>query len=158
MRNIAMASAIFVLAAANAAAGPRSSEIDCLAQNIFMEAQGESYMGKMAVAHVTINRAHKERTTICRSLQRPGSYFWVTRGTGGAWHRARATEKDQIREVARTAIERPYTDLTNGATHFHHRRLRMGWTRQMERVGTIDNHTFWRDPNYMELAEARGGR
>lgn len=159
MKKIMTATAICVLIATNAAANPshssRPNDVDCLAQNIFMEARGESYMSKMAVAHVTINRARKERTSICRSLQRPGSYSWVTQGTGGAWHRASRAEKDRIREVARTAIERPCTDPTNGATHFHHRRLRMDWTRSMERMGTIDNHTFWRDPRYAELAEAR---
>ncbi|MCX7592424.1 MAG: cell wall hydrolase [Fischerella sp.] len=48
------------------AASPQ--EIQCLAENIYYEARGESLLGKIAVAQVTINRAYNHRwpSSVCK--------------------------------------------------------------------------------------------
>lgn len=42
-------------------------ELQCLAKNIYHEARGESKAGKLAVAHVTLNRVHSSKfpNTVC---------------------------------------------------------------------------------------------
>ena len=51
---------------------PSESDIDedelhCLAKNVYHEARGESKAGKLAVAHVTLNRVHSDEfpDTVC---------------------------------------------------------------------------------------------
>ena len=42
-------------------------EIECLAHNVYFEASGESFQGKLAVAQVTMNRLNttKKRNSVC---------------------------------------------------------------------------------------------
>jgi spore germination cell wall hydrolase CwlJ-like protein len=53
-----------------------NKEVDCLAKNIYYEAGGESYEGKLAVAQVTINRTNDARypKTICGVVYQKTSY------------------------------------------------------------------------------------
>lgn len=57
-----------------------STELDCLAKNIYHEARGESRKGQIAVAHVTLNRVHSSKfpNTICGVVhQAVYSKWWL---------------------------------------------------------------------------------
>lgn len=56
------------------------AELDCLAKNIYHEARGESREGKIAVAHVTMNRVNSKRfpNTVCGVVhQAVYSTWWL---------------------------------------------------------------------------------
>ena len=56
------------------------AELDCLAKNIYHEARGESDAGKLAVAHVTLNRVNSDRfpDTVCGVVhQAVYSKWWL---------------------------------------------------------------------------------
>lgn len=49
----------------------------CLALNIYHESRGEPYDGQIAVAHVTINRSKKNKTTICQEVYKKKQFSWT---------------------------------------------------------------------------------
>ena len=59
-----------------------SSETLCLAKNVYWEAKGEPFAGKLAVAYVTLARAHDNRPgwggeTICGVVYSPDQFSWT---------------------------------------------------------------------------------
>lgn len=54
-------------------------DLKCLARNIYYEAGTESKMGKLAVAHVTINRLKTKYwgNTICKVVYSPAQFSWT---------------------------------------------------------------------------------
>lgn len=60
------------------------AELDCLAKNIYHEARGESREGKLAVAHVTMNRVHSNRfpDTVCGVVHQAvySKWWWEEKG------------------------------------------------------------------------------
>ena len=55
-------------------------ELQCLAKNIYHEARGENKLGKLAVAHVTLNRVHSDKfpDTVCGVVyQARYSRWWL---------------------------------------------------------------------------------
>jgi len=65
--------------AAHIQAAKLDQETHCLAQNVYHEARGESWHGKMAVALVTLNRTEHWRfpKTICKVVYQPGQFTWT---------------------------------------------------------------------------------
>ena len=64
---------------AHAQLPPGTSEVDCLARNIYHEARGESNLGQRAVAWVTLNRAAHASFPegICNVVNQPHQFSWV---------------------------------------------------------------------------------
>ena len=52
-------------------------EIDCLARNIFFEARGEEFWGRLAVAAVTLNRSNKYDVSICKVVHEKHQFSWT---------------------------------------------------------------------------------
>jgi spore germination cell wall hydrolase CwlJ-like protein len=144
------------------------AELECMAMNVFHEARGESFQGKLAVAHVTMNRVRHEAypNTIC------GVVFQAQRDHRGnpirnrcqfSWHcngrsdevplydrRGRplsinkAAWQDSL-DASRIAITEDVYDLTHGATHYFNPNLAQPfWSAHYEHVTQIDNHSFYR--------------
>lgn len=108
-----------------------SGEVDCLANAIHHEARGESYLGKVAVAHTIINRVHSHRypNTICRVVNQSGQF------TG---YRLYSVIPQETRNIANKVLSGSSVDPTNGALYFH---VYTGRGR-----GTIiGNHIFYRN-------------
>lgn len=74
------AGALSIIAALVLSAGPghagnnHSSELDCLALNIYFEARGEPLQGKLAVGYVVINRVGDKEfpANVCQVVQQGG--------------------------------------------------------------------------------------
>jgi spore germination cell wall hydrolase CwlJ-like protein len=123
-------------------------ELNCLAENIYHEAAGESLAGKMAVGLVTLNRVRsgKFAKTICGVVnQRVGGscqFSWrcepklVTRNNQ-QW-------RDSWR-IATYLMTIPAFDITAGATYFHNQSVKPNW-KNLNKTGRIDNHTFYSRP------------
>ena len=123
-------------------------ELNCLAENIYHEAAGESLAGKMAVGLVTLNRVRsgKFAKTVCGVVnQRVGGscqFSWrcepglVTRNNQqwrDSWH------------IATYLMTVPAFDITAGATYFHNQSVKPNW-KNLNKTGRIDNHTFYSRP------------
>lgn len=91
-------------------------ELNCLALNIHHEASGESKLGKIAVANVTINRtkSNKFPSTICAVVKQPRQFSWV-----GVKHHSIKKIPAETYQLAIDILDGKYKDVTRGALYFH---------------------------------------
>jgi len=127
-----------------------------IAQTVVLEAEGEPYQGKLAVAYVIMNRAVRGRKTVSEVIYDPYDFSaYNTRG-------GRATALGNINDLHWRASERAAAsayfglekDPTKGATHYLNveltKKIRSNgqlplWVREMKELVTIGLHTFYRE-------------
>jgi len=127
----------------------------CLALNIYYEAGREPEEGKLAVAHVTMNRVNdpsfpqsvcgvvkqrthrvegEEKITICqfswycepnKKIPPSNNPYWV-----------------DAKQIAKDVLEGKTDDPTKGALYFHATRVKPNW-KHLKRVKQIGNHIFY---------------
>jgi len=153
VRTILMAtvvgSALTISAPSNPAeAAADSSEVTCLAENVYYEARGEGATGMVAVAAVALNRAMATGRSVCSVVyERSGAgcqFSWTCNGT----RRRGPKEAESWRQaltVARLALkeEGSHPDPTRGAMYFN----TCGSASQGQRIGA---HCFRRGSGYPE--------
>ena len=146
-------------------------EVMCLATNIYHEARGERRAGKIAVAHVTINRVwhHRYPNTVCDVVY-DAKYYVNWKGNRVprrhqcqfSWYcdgesddivlvdkdnniiepNIRAWQESLM--IARGTLEGIYADNTGGATHYFNPSLAdPHWQEVYDQVAEVDNHTFY---------------
>lgn len=126
-------------------ATPLDAELRCLAGAVYFEARGEALDGQLAVAQVIINRTEDGRfpRSYCGVVRQKGQFSFM-RGhrmpqapTGSAaWDRAVA--------IAQIAHQGLWQSEAGGATFFHARHVRPGWSQSKTRLAQIDTHIFYR--------------
>jgi spore germination cell wall hydrolase CwlJ-like protein len=126
------------------------AEWQCLTEALYFEARGESLKGQIAVAEVILNRVD--------SPLYPGSVCGVVKQRGGGGcqfsyvcdgRADRMREKgaaDLAGRIARAMLDGAPRLLTDGATHFHTRAVRPGWSRRFDQTASIGAHVFYRHP------------
>lgn len=119
-----------------------SQELVCLAKNIYYEARGESYRGKLAVAQVTLNRVDNinYQNTICKVVYAPNQFSWtkdkaVKHPQGPAWLEAL--------ELANSIIENGVALPGFRALYFHNHTVLPTWSKTKQRIAQIGNHVFY---------------
>ena len=149
-------------------------ELYCLAMNIYFEAKSEPIAGQYAVADVVLNRVNDTRypNSICEVvLQGPVRESWKTKKDpdlpkeerkfnpvkhkcqfswycdgkadkvrdGDAWRKAQ--------EIAyRIVNESKFRGVTESSTHYHATYVSPKWAPQLDLVGRIGTHIFYRWP------------
>lgn len=134
------------------------AERDCLAQNIYHEAMGESELGQRAVAYATINRTKDERysPSICgvvhqavtdangKPLKNKCQFSWYCDG-----------KPDEIKDLeayskalaVATIVINTYGnsfDPTMGATMYHTDDVKPEWRKSFSKTTEIENHIFYK--------------
>ena len=124
-------------------------QLNCLAQNIYHEARGESYRGKVAVANVTMNRVRSKKFpgTICGVVKQAVysrwwkehhnknvpvrhmcQFSWYCDGksdsvlltdSNGTVIKANMDAWQDSLEIAKLALLGDLSDITAGATHYY---------------------------------------
>ncbi len=128
--------------------------ITCLARSVYWEARGESQAAMEAVASVVMNRLGHSGfpDTVCgvvKGGRETGTcqFSWWCDGRPDT---AQETEGYELaKEVARKALNRQLADRTQGATYFHHKRVRPAWSKIFTRTTTVGGHRFYK-PNEPE--------
>jgi spore germination cell wall hydrolase CwlJ-like protein len=126
------------------------AEWQCLTEALYFEARGESLDGQIAVAEVILNRKD--------SGLYPGTVCGVVkqRGGGGCQFSYVCDGKKKMRErdaadlagrIARAMLDGAPRLLTDGATHFHTRHVRPGWSKRFAHTTSIGAHLFYRQPS-----------
>ena len=133
-----------------------TSDIECLAKNIYYEARGESEHGMIAVGMVTINRSKDSRfsKTICGVVSQSfvsdtGEKFcqfsWVCELTlsakpvGSRWG-----DSLSIARMLLNGGHIHHEDLVEGAKYFHASNARPSWRKNKIKVAEIGNHVFYK--------------
>ena len=134
-------------------------ESQCLALNIFFEAAVESTAGKLAVAHVTLNRVKSNNypNSICEVVKEGIHYSnglpkrnrcqfsWYCDGKGDIPKQGRLWNESL--DLAQYVVERKddLRDITDGATHYHATYIDAPrWTARKKVTTSIDQHIFYR--------------
>jgi spore germination cell wall hydrolase CwlJ-like protein len=122
---------------------------DCLRKAIYFEARGEGIKGEFAVAEVVLNRVDSPLfpSTVCNVVQASGrgacAFSWVCDGYSDTMRDA--VSADRAGRIAWAMLQpgapRP---LTGGATYFHTRHVRPGWSRDVVQTASIGSHLFFR--------------
>ncbi len=134
----------------------------CLAQNIYFEAGNQPFIGRYAVANVTLNRVNDLQfpNTVCEVVYQTKEYTksWKTgelipkRGKCQfSWYCDGKVDEPQdsvtwiesIR-IADMALQSSNFDVTEGALWYHADYVHPYWADHLERVVTIEDHIFYK--------------
>lgn len=125
------------------------AEWQCLTEALYFEARGESLEGQIAVAEVILNRVDSPLypRTVCGVVKQRvgGSCQFSYVCTGKTRMRERASA-DLAGRIARAMLDGAPRLLTEGATHFHTRGVKPGWSKRFPRTAAIGAHYFYRQP------------
>jgi len=129
-------------------------QADLLARCIWGEARGEPIRGKLAVAHVVLNRV-KARSyfgkTITEVILSPWQFSCFNENDPNLAKILGLSSKDPdlayCRAVADMALLTGSPDPTGGATHYHAAQVTPLWaeSNQMVFLWRIGNHLFYRE-------------
>jgi spore germination cell wall hydrolase CwlJ-like protein len=130
----------------------RQTQLDCLARNIYHEAGGEPFEGKVAVAQVTINRAESGQFPgdICRVVYQKNIVYEKVL-CQFSWYCEQASVKKPMNgpvytesmEVAKKVLLEGFRlPSIKDALYFHGDYINPGWTR--ERVAHVGRHIFYK--------------
>ena len=118
-----------------------NKEFDCHAKNIYYEARGEGYIGKIAVAQITFNRAEtgKWGYSFCNVVHARKQFSWTNKKQnppkGADWYMAKDAAKSFVRGVRVTPLQ--------DGNHYHASYVKPYWSGSMQKVGTIGRHIFY---------------
>ena len=149
------------------------NQMHCLATNIYHEARGESFAGKVAVGNVTLNRVNHPRypNTICDVVYQANlrenwkgnlvpirhkcQFSWycdgksddiVLKTESGIIIKPHMIAWEQSLDIASKIIQEELADITHGSTHYYNRDLAdPHWANHLARVVDIDNHSFHKE-------------
>jgi len=132
-------------------------EMWCMAQNIYYEARGSNRADRISVADVVLNRVNDSRypSTVC-SVVRQGmkhadgsmkrnkcQFSWYCDGKSD-W----PADLDAWVDAQMIAYSIMFLNegrgLTEGATHYHATYVKPSWARDLQLVGRIGVHIFYR--------------
>ncbi|MCU0827269.1 MAG: cell wall hydrolase [Tabrizicola sp.] len=125
------------------------AEWQCLTEAVYFEARGESLAGQIAVAEVILNRVDSPLYpgTVCGVVkQRGGGGCQFSYVCNGKTRMREAAAADLAGRVARAMLDGAPRLLTDGATHFHTRHVRPGWSKRFDHTASIGAHLFYRQP------------
>ena len=130
----------------------RDKQLDCLAKNIYHEAKGEPFEGKVAVAQVTINRATSGQfpSDICKVVYQKNvvyekvlcQFSWYCDQATAAKPKNTAAYKECQIVARQVLLEEFRLPSLNKALYFHATHINPGWKK--EKVATIGNHVFYK--------------
>ena len=118
---------------------------DLLVRTVFGEAEGETALGRQAVAHVALNRAKQQGKPVGEVVMAPRQFDGLTGKTRGkraqSIKRTSAGYKEAAKAVdAALAAE---VDPTKGSTHFHHVNITPRWAEGKTPTIIIGKHAFY---------------
>ena len=140
-----------------------SNEVSCLALTIYFEARGEPDVGKLAVAHVVMNRVQDRRfpDSVCRVVQQGGEqtryrcqFTWWCDGLSDRPRNLRMWETSQ--KLAQEVYWGGSEDPTQGALWYHADYVAPTWAQVYRRTSQIGRHIFYEPAQTkQELVERR---
>ena len=142
-------------------ASDANNEIFCMAQNIYFEAGNQPFIGRFAVANVTLNRVNDLQfpNTICEVVYQSAAYkkSWTgeiipKRGMCQfSWYCDGKSDepKDSVTwiesiRIADLALQSSNFDVTEGALWYHADYIHPYWADHLEYVVQIENHIFYK--------------
>jgi N-acetylmuramoyl-L-alanine amidase len=125
------------------------ADIETMIRTVHGEARGESLLGKIAVAHVILNRAKKGGwwgNTVAGVCKMPWQFSCWNENDPNRAKIMRATppELAECAEAAALALSGIWADPTNGACHYMVKGTKATWAEGREPDLQIGAHVFYR--------------
>ena len=130
----------------------RNKQLDCLAKNIYYEAGGEPFEGKVAVAQVTINRAESGQfpNAICKVVYQKNivyekvlcQFSWYCENASAMKPKNAAMFKESEMVARQVLLENFRLPSLKHALYFHATHINPKWNR--EKVAQIGGHVFYK--------------
>lgn len=130
----------------------RNKQLECLARNIYYEAGGEPFEGKVAVAQVTINRANSGKfpSDICRVIYQKNviydkvvcQFSWYCESPAGLKPKNTAVYREAEIVAKQVLLEGFRLPSLTQALYFHAKHINPKWDK--ERVAVIGGHIFYK--------------
>ena len=123
-----------------------------LTATVAMEAEGEPYRGKLAVAYVVMNRTERYSQTLDQVILKPFAFSaWNTRGRKHRLQEIPNSAWLNSEKAASSAYYKIELDPTLGATHYLNievtKRMRGGtlpaWVKKLRYLISIGDHSFY---------------
>lgn len=155
MKSVFLAAlAAFTCFFSSTASAGLEKEIECLARNIYFEARGESFIGKMAVAQVSINRSKDQRfpNTICSVVKQTTNkngrvvcqFSWYCTNKRYVKIPPDSRQYLESEAIARLVLVMGIRIPSfNDALYFHAKHVNPNWGKT--HVATVGNHIFYAD-------------
>jgi spore germination cell wall hydrolase CwlJ-like protein len=124
-------------------------ELLLLVLTIYLEAEGESFAGKQAVANVIYNRHIQNNKTITEVILKP-KQFSCWNDSDYVLMRLRKIDKNKLIDSFKASLLLK-DDITNIATHYTRVEIRRKWMRRKTKTLILGNHKF------MKRKEKKGG-
>ena len=131
----------------------RERQLDCLAKNIYYEAGGESFEGKVAVAQVTMNRSESGRfpKDICGVVYQKNviyekvvcQFSWYCQNGGKTIVKNKAAYDESYEVAKKVLLEGFRLDSLKKAMYYHADYVSPGWGKPM--VAKIGRHIFYKE-------------
>jgi spore germination cell wall hydrolase CwlJ-like protein len=125
----------------------------CLSEVLYFEARSETEAGQVGVAEVIYHRlaSGKHGATICAVIYEGAdqTFCQFTFACDGSLDRPKAADSWRAAQVLAARImtgQAQAPQALDGATHYHTTAVRPTWAPQMQRLGQIGNHIFYRAP------------
>lgn len=122
----------------------------CLALNMFFEARSESLEGQLMIAEVTLNRVASDRypNTVCEVVWQDKQFSWTHDGIHDDPTRMSYLDRVAWKEIKKAAVfilKDPDSTLPGiEATHYHADYVQPYWASEMEYLGKVGNHLFYK--------------
>ena len=111
-----------------------------LTLNIYHEARSEPELGKLAVAHVTLNRATEKQKSVEAVVTAPHQFSWTFQKKSFIPAEPASLE-DSVRVALKAITSR---DFTQGATFYHRTDVAPEWAATKSLVAQYGSHKFYR--------------
>lgn len=136
-----------------ATAAERTKQLDCLTKNIYWEAAGEPFEGKVAVAQVTMNRvnAGKFGSGVCGVVYQKNviyekvicQFSWACQSNGKTKPIYPAMYKESEEVAKKVLFENFRLPSMTHAMYYHATYVSPGWRK--EKIGQIGQHIFYKE-------------
>ncbi len=133
-------------------AAVRERQLACLAKNIYYEARGEPFEGKVAVAQVTINRTKSGQfpEDICKTIYQKNvvyekvicQFSWACDRDSGNRPPNNAGYRESMEVAKKVLLEDFRLPTLKDAMYFHAESVNPGWKK--EKLAKIGSHIFYK--------------
>ena len=130
----------------------RDRQLNCLAKNVYYEAGGEPFEGKVAVAQVTLNRVNNSQfpNDVCKVIYQKNVFYekvvcqfsWTCDRSVAFRPTNRANYNESMIAAQKVLLEDYRLPGLKDAMYFHGDYINPGWKR--ERVAKIGRHIFYK--------------
>lgn len=128
----------------------RMPDEEVLARTLWAEARGESYDGKVAVAHVILNRVkHPSWGDTIKEVVLQRKQFSCFNSNDKNLPKLISANDEQYYiclDIAEKVIRGEIKDPTHGSCYYINPKLcNPSWTKKLKKQTSIGNHTFYKD-------------